>query len=38
MKQVVEVWNHQNHQISHGTPELRTNEQQEHKKTAGACQ
>jgi hypothetical protein len=38
MKQVVEVWNHQNNQRSHGAPELRTNEQQEHMKTAGACQ
>jgi hypothetical protein len=38
MKQVVEVWNHQNNQRSHKALELRTNEQQEHMKTAGACQ
>jgi hypothetical protein len=37
-KQVVEVWNHQNNQRSHRALELRTNEQQEHMKTAGACQ
>jgi hypothetical protein len=36
-KQVVEAWNHQNNKRSHGAPELRTNEQHEHMKTAGAC-
>jgi hypothetical protein len=36
-KQVVEVWNHQNNKRSHGSPELRMNEQHEHTKTAGAC-
>jgi hypothetical protein len=38
MKQVVEVWNHQNNQRSHGAPELRTNEQQEHMKTTRTSQ
>jgi hypothetical protein len=37
-KQVVEAWNHQNNKRSHRAPELRTNEQYEHMKTAGACQ
>jgi hypothetical protein len=37
-KQVVEAWNHQNNKRSHGAPELWTNEQHEHMKTAGACQ
>jgi hypothetical protein len=37
-KQVVEARNHQNNKRSHEAPELRMNEQQEHMKTAGACQ
>jgi hypothetical protein len=37
-KQVVEAWNHQNNKRSHGAPELRINEQDEHMKTIGICQ
>jgi hypothetical protein len=37
-KQVVEAWNHQNNKRSHGAPELRMNEQNEHTKTIGTSQ
>jgi hypothetical protein len=37
-KQVVQAWNHQNNNRSHGAPELQMNEQHEHMNTIGICQ